>query len=92
MRYKFKFIISSIVLFVVLMLVWFFGCFFLGLANNSEKYQFEIWIAYVITLFIHFILVFILHRRIFSQKISSLLIVSSFLLYTITAWYFYNNS
>jgi len=92
MNKNLKFFTISISAFLILIIAWFFTCFFLGFANNSDKYQLEIWIAFIITLIIHLIIILITHNKIYNKRIGFVLIITSILLYGIVALYFYYNS
>lgn len=85
-----KYIGLSITFFIILMIVWFFGSFSLGFANNSIKYQLELWLLYFAVIVVHFLLSLFLHRKIFHKLFSSILFTLCGILYIAGAWYFYN--
>ncbi len=88
MKSVLKFIIIDTVVLFFLIVVWYFSCFSLGYASNSQNYQFEIWILYCATVLLHFILSIIIIRRFKGLKVFYLLF--NLLLYIIATAYIYN--
>jgi len=86
-----KYISLNIITFIILIIIWFFSCFLLGFASNSTEHQRSIWILYLITVVIHFIINYIIYLKFFTS-INTIFIILSFTMYVLTAWYFYNYS
>ncbi len=89
---KFKFFGISIVILIILLIVWFFSCFLLGYASNSENHQREIWMLYVVTVLVHFLIIRIIYKKWFSQSLNTGYMLINILMYIVGAWYFYYNS
>lgn len=86
-----KFLGISIGTLFILLIIWFFTCFLLGYASNSS-HQKEIWIAFIITIIIHFFVTFLIYRKSYESKISIWYLAFNVLMYFISAWYFYYNT
>ena len=86
-----KYISLNVITFVILIIIWFFSCFLLGYASNSTEHQKSIFILYLITIVVHFVINYIIHLKFFTS-INSSFIILSLIMYTLTAWYFYNYS
>jgi glycerol-3-phosphate acyltransferase PlsY len=88
---KIKFISISIATFLVMITIWFLVCFMLGYASSSN-YQKEIWIFYLATLFLHFFIMLMILNRLFGSKLNFFYLLFNLIMYSGTAWYFYNYS
>jgi hypothetical protein len=86
-----KFIFINIILLFFLISIWFFACFLLGYASNSEKHQGKIWVLYFITISLHFISSIIILKRNF-KNLSVFYLLLNFLLYALTTVYLYDNT
>lgn len=91
MKSLLKFYLLNILLLFVFIISWYFSCFLLGYASNSQKYQFKIWTLYFIAILLHFILSGIVLKRNF-KDLSIFHLVVNILLYALTAIYLYNNT
>ena len=86
-----KYLIINIVILFVLLVLWFFTCFFLGYASNSN-HQKEIWIAYIITVAIHFIISYLIYKKKYISSVAIWNLLLNIPLYIICVWYLYNNT
>ncbi len=82
-----KYIFVDMLLMLVFIVFWYFSCFLLGYASNSEKYQYEIWIFYSIIILLHFILSLIILKR---KSLSFFYVLINLIVYIILTIYLYN--
>ena len=88
---KVKFLLVNIVTLFVLLVLWFFACFLLGYASNSN-HQKEIWIAYIITVVIHFVISYLIYKKVYASSLAIWYLLLNIPLYIICIWYLYNNT
>ncbi|CAM3158411.1 hypothetical protein CHFL109739_19630 [Chryseobacterium flavum] len=82
-----KYIFVDMLLMLIFIIVWYFSCFLLGYANNSEKHQYKIWVFYSIIILLHFILSVIILKR---KHLSFFYVFVNFLAYILITIYLYN--
>ncbi len=86
-----KYLVLNSAILVVLLVLWFLSCFFLGYTSNAN-YQKEIGIAYIITIFIHFIVSYVIYKKTFVVSLVIRYMILNVLLYVIFFWYLYYNT
>ncbi|SIR75058.1 hypothetical protein SAMN05880573_1472 [Chryseobacterium sp. RU33C] len=82
-----KYIFVDMLLMLIFIVFWYFSCFLLGYASNSEKYQYKIWIFYSIIILLHFILSVIILKR---KNLNFLYVFINFFAYIIITVYLYS--
>jgi uncharacterized protein YhhL (DUF1145 family) len=86
-----KFIIINVLTLFIMLVLWYFACFSLGYASNSE-HQKEILIAYIVTVFMHFIISYFIYKKEYASRFAVWYLLLNIPLYIFCDWYLYNNT
>jgi hypothetical protein len=91
MKKDLLYIFITVLIFVVLLVVWFFGSFALGYASNSN-HQKEILYLFLGAILVHFLISAGLYKLMFKSNLTWQYIIVFVLSYVISWVYFYNYS
>lgn len=86
-----KFILVNTITLFMMLVLWYFACFLLGYASNSD-HQREIWIAYIITVLMHFMISYLIYKKWYTSSLPIWYLLLNIPLYIICVWYLYNNT